>query len=434
MGGIGHYNYPQFTLEQKYAWFRSGPGSAAAIQVSDSLKRIAARLDVSDATIGAGFVERRLGTSWEGGAAQAASGAFDRAAVVLASLSTSSLSGGGTAQQYGDSFDVTKKAVAPPESANVLSRSLGDTAAGAIGGFWEAQTDARATEATNRNADLAANDALQRHEDTARQVLAGYQSAAAPAQPRAPAATGAAQGAGAGEAGHGGATSAGASGGGPHGGAAAAAGGGGAAAGGAGGTGRPGTAGGTAAAGAGGIGGAHGATAGPSGTESAGWTPLHPEQVPSPPGISPGPNGAPGPNGGYVPVGGPYVPGGSAYVPASTYGPAPLPPSQRSGSVGGYAGAYRNATADQPLPPRTGEIAPAARPAAGAAAGAGARGPGQGGMAPMGMGGAGAGGRDRDHRNRFYIPEDEPFRVEYDFYVAPPVIGAGAPGDREDPR
>jgi hypothetical protein len=50
----------------------------------------------------------------------------------------------------------------------------------------------------------------------------------------------------------------------------------------------------------------------------------------------------------------------------------------------------------------------------------------------MGMGGAGAGGQGREHRNRFYIPEDEPFRVEFDFYVAPPVIGADA--QHEDDR
>jgi hypothetical protein len=46
------------------------------------------------------------------------------------------------------------------------------------------------------------------------------------------------------------------------------------------------------------------------------------------------------------------------------------------------------------------------------------------GMAGGGMGGMGGGpgGPDREHRNTVFIPDDEPFRVEFDD-VTPSVIG-----------
>jgi hypothetical protein len=423
MGEIGHYNYAGYELKDKYAWFQSGPGAAAAVQVSGSLKRIAARLDVSDGTIGAGFIERRLGTDWEGGAAQAASGAFDRAAVVLTSLTTSSLSGGGSAQRFGDSFGATKKAVAPPQTQNWLSNAVGDDLAGAVDGFWEAQSDGRATDVANRNADLAANEALQSHENTAREVLAGYRSAAAAAQPPAPTPAGTAQaktvsagaasvpgprGAGPGATGRGSPASGSAvKAGGTSGGTSQ------------GGTGKGGTANGDAAGGAGGTSsagagaGSHGGTAGSGsaggGAGNAGWTAGM----------------VPAPNGGYV-------------SPGNAYRLTPETPWQPpSGRTPGYAGGYRGTPVDQPLsragspsdqPPRiAGPDLLRGGPGAGSGA-SGGRGPGQGGMAPMGMGAAGAGGRERDHRNQFYIPEDEPFRVEFDFYVSPPVIGADPSG------
>lgn len=432
MGGIGHYNYQQYPLEQKYAWFQTGPGASAAIQVSESLKRIAARLDVSDGTIGAGFIERRLGTDWQGGAAQAASGAFDRAAVVLASLTTTSQAGGGTAQQFGDSFNATKNAIPVPPPPTGLNSAFGQE----VDGFADAvrdrtgadlsvlgvQSDYRARLVANRNAEMVADDALYRHENTTRDALAAYQSAVGAAQPSgdpaaAPAGTAAARadwrrayaGPGGGSPRTGGA---------PAGTAAGAAGGGKPAAG----AGRPGTGGGTqGGARAGGGTSAGSGTPGGSvaGTRSAGWTPLDQGQASNPLGPSGGSTA-----GGYT-------------APGTTYLPGPPGPPWHGPGAGGYGGDHRGPATDQPLPPRTGEGSPAPRggvgSAGGAAAGAaGGRGPGQGAMAPMGMGGAGAGGRDRDHRNQFYIPEDEPFRVEYDFFVAPPVIGA--PVEQRDDR
>lgn len=195
MGEIGSYNYPGFPLEQKYAWFQSGPGAAAAIQAGESLKRIAASLDVSDGTIGAGLIERQLGSSWEGGAARAASGAFDRAAVVLASLSTSSGAGGGSAQQFGDSFSATKNAIPPPPAPTGVNSDVGRNVddfadmvhdnTGADLAALGVQSDFRARQIANRLAEMVADDALYRHEGATRQVLTAYQ-AAAPALERRP--------------------------------------------------------------------------------------------------------------------------------------------------------------------------------------------------------------------------------------------------------
>jgi hypothetical protein len=78
------------------------------------------------------------------------------------------------------------------------------------------------------------------------------------------------------------------------------------------------------------------------------------------------------------------------------------------------------------LPPRGGAPATGIDPFGhGGTTGSGgaARGPaGLGGGMPMGLGGAGAG--ERTHRNQTFIPDDEPFVVEY-LDIAPPVIGAG---------
>lgn len=464
MGEIQYYNYPSFPLAQKYGWFRAGPGAEGAMQAGDSLTRIAARLDISDATIGAGLIERRLGSSWEGGAAQAASGAFDHAAAVLASLSSSSSSGGGTAQRFGDSFNATKNSVPAPRTRNWLSNAIGDTAAVAVagtvagpaGGFWAAQTDGRATDVANRQADLAANEALKRHEDTTREVLAGYQSAATGAsttatvqggtQPSARTAGASAAsedpagGSGGGTAsGSGGGTAPGTGGGtvpGTGGGTAPGAGqpkpAGGAEAGHAGAAGGPGhagmagggrsagAAGGTTSAGAGpgattaAGAGSHGGTA--TGTGGAGWALSQPRNGPGSGGI------------------------GSSGIGSAGIGSAGMTPRSGGDVAAGHVYLPDAVPTDQPLPPRTDERAPAARISSGAGpggptvAGANARGAGPG-MAPMGVGGVGAGGGEREHRNQFYIPEDEPFRVEYDFYVAPPVLGTGeAQGDlRESP-
>jgi hypothetical protein len=40
----------------------------------------------------------------------------------------------------------------------------------------------------------------------------------------------------------------------------------------------------------------------------------------------------------------------------------------------------------------------------------------------VGLGGGGRGGEERTHRNRTFIPSDEPFSVEF-FDVTPPVLG-----------
>ncbi|MGQ0480533.1 MAG: hypothetical protein ACT4O0_05815, partial [Pseudonocardia sp.] len=73
-------------------------------------------------------------------------------------------------------------------------------------------------------------------------------------------------------------------------------------------------------------------------------------------------------------------------------------------------------------PPR----APAARPPS-AASSPGAPPPaGIAGMPPMGMGASGFGADSRTHRNQTYLPDDEPFRVEFTDF-APPVLGVPEP-------
>jgi hypothetical protein len=50
---------------------------------------------------------------------------------------------------------------------------------------------------------------------------------------------------------------------------------------------------------------------------------------------------------------------------------------------------------------------------------------------PMGGAGGGAAGQDREHRNTVYLPDDEPFRVDFDD-VTGSVIGL--PDELDEPR
>jgi len=436
MEDIPCFYYESASLEQKYQWMHSGPGGAAAVGFGDGLAQLAADFNASDANIGRNLVERRLGTEWQGQAATAATEALDRAASAIAANAAPGNAGRDSSHQYGDSFNATRNAIelVPDAGENSWWGRQADAAGSALndtfGSTFGVQSDYAKRLAAHRAADQAANDALYKHESTSRTVLAAYQSAitgqaAAPATGRAD--TGSDQPT------HGG-PAAGAHGGAPAGGpgavGAAPDGGTGTAAGGAGpGAGRTDP----AEAGAGGVGGAgrHGAGHGTDAptTAPAGFTPLSPASG-APAGLQPGPTG------GYVPA----TPGAGSI-------PPPLPPLDGGfggtatgygatgsggtgyGGAGGSAGHGRAAGygGERSLAPR-GSAGPVAE-GAGRAAVAGGFGEagragapaGPAGM-PMGGVGGGAAGQDREHHNTVYLPDDEPFRVDFDD-VTGAVIG-----------
>ena len=93
--------------------------------------------------------------------------------------------------------------------------------------------------------------------------------------------------------------------------------------------------------------------------------------------------------------------------------------------------ARAGAGAGRPLAARGGPGLPGAIARAGGTGlpgGAAAPGERAGGVGGMPMGGAGARGQDKDHRNNVFIPDDEPFRVEFDD-LTDPVLGTHADGD-----
>jgi hypothetical protein len=460
MEEIPCFYYDSIPLEQKYQWMRSGPGGAASIGFGDGLAQLAADFNASDANIGRNLLQRRLGTEWRGQAATAATEALNRAAAAIAANAVPSTTGRDSSHQYGDSFNATKNAIQPvPDAgqnswwgrqADAAGASLNDT----FGSTFGVQSDYSKRLAAYRAADQAANDALVRHETTTRTVLTAYQNAitgqVAAVGPKAvPGAT-------------------------PHG----AAGGPGAVGSGAA---RAGSKAGDAGAGTGGrgaAGGQHGAdpgagaaasapptlpsTAAPSTTAPATAAPPTPAPTTAPAGFAPlnPPGGGslmPGPSGGFVPTG----PGSGAGSPPPSSIPPPLPPLGGGyGGPGGYGGAgadrhdgpggarpsgtgyggagYGGAGGEhggagsgggRPLSPRGGGLPsgePVGRFAGGGPAEGAGRAGGPAGMAGGGMGGMGGGmgghGQEREHRNSVFIPDDEPFRVEFDD-VTPSVIG-----------
>jgi hypothetical protein len=462
MEEIPCFYYDSIPLEQKYQWMRSGPGGAASIGFGDGLAQLAADFNASDANIGRNLLQRRLGTEWQGQAATAATEALNRASAAIAANAVPSTTGRDSSHQYGDSFNATKNAIQPvPDAgqnswwgrqADAAGTSLNDT----FGSTFGVQSDYSKRLAAYRAADQAANDALVRHETTTRTVLTAYQNAitgqaAADVGPKAvPGATprGGAGGHGAGGlsaaragskaggAGTGGSAVGAAAGGAQHGvdpvaGAAASA---------------PPTLPSTTAP----------STTAPSSSAPTTSAPLTPAPTTAPAGFAPlnPPGGGslmPGPSGGFVPTG----PGSGAGSPPRSSIPPPLPPlggysgysgdsghggagadrhdgsgGARQGSAGyggaGYSGAGGEHGGGRPLSPRGGGM-PSTEPAArfagsGPAEGAGRAG-GPAGMAGGGMGGGmGGHGQEREHRNSVFIPDDEPFRVEFDD-VTPSVIG-----------
>jgi hypothetical protein len=447
MEEIPCFYYESVPLEQKYQWMHTGPGGVASIGFGDGLAQLAADFNASDDHIGRNLVQRRLGTEWQGQAATAATEALNRAASAIAANAAPGNAGRDSSHQYGDSFNTTRNAIqlAPDAGQNSWWGRQADAAGSALndtfGSTFGVQSDYTERLAAYRAADQAANDALYKHETTSRKVLTAYQNAitgqaAAPGLSQAgtgsdqPAHGGPATGAHGGPA-AGGARAAGAA---PAGGAGAAAGGH------ASGAGR----GDAAGAGPGGVGGAGHSGAG-HGTQAPAtppaFTPLAPASAGSP-------ALQPGPTGGYVPAGpgvgsapppplppldggfaGPGYAGGTGYAGGSGYGAGGGgfgggPGSTGGGSAGGAArslaprggaGSLAEGTGRASVAGGFGEVGRTGAPA---------------GM-PMGGAGGGAAGQDREHRNSVYLPDDEPFRVDFDD-VTGSVIGL--PDDPDEPR
>jgi hypothetical protein len=417
---------------------------------------LAADFNASDANIGRNLLQRRLGTEWQGQAATAATEALNRAAAAIAANAVPSTTGRDSSHQYGDSFNAAKNAIQPvPDAGQNSWWGRQADAAGAslnvtFGSTFGVQSDYSKRLAAYRAADQAANDALVRHETTTRTVLTAYQNAitgpAAADGPKAvPGATPHGDAGGPGAGGSGAGTGGRGAAGGQHGadpGAGAAAS-------------TPPTLPSTAAPST-----AAPSTAAPSTTAPATAAPPTPTTAPA--GFAPlnAPGGGslmPGPSGGFVPTG----PGSGAGSPPPSSIPPPLPPLGGGyGGSGGYGGAgpdrhdgpggarpsgtgyggagYGGAGGEhggagsgggRPLSPRGGGLPsgePAGRFAVGGPSEGAGRAGGPAGMAGGGMGGMGGGmgghGQEREHRNSVFIPDDEPFRVEFDD-VTPSVIG-----------
>lgn len=408
---IGDYRWEGFSLEEKIGWMQGTPGSSAIQPGVDALRALSARYAESQRTVQVGLA--KLGISWQGQSADAASRAVSRLAEWVAGPSQTASGGSASLGTYGASFNAMRPRIAPVAgAASPLTGSAAPTDGVGVLGRYQSPFSLQIEQVAA--ADARANAALRAHVDATRAALGAFTEVSAPPEvaagtaPNAPPAAARAR-----------ATSAA--------GGSAAPGVGGAGPASRGGTARSGSpagpspGGGTAITGAPNVGAGHhggpaagagdttaagaGAPASPAPTDG-GWTPFTP-------GI--GSNGGPvtGPNGGLVPAALP--PPYQSAVPGVGGPSGP----RRWGAAGGSAGLSDG----YGLPPRTGAPGPrlggdfgVPQNAAGRAAG------GPAGAAPMGMGAGARGGDERSHRNQTFIPDDEPFRVDF-FDIAPPVLG-----------
>jgi hypothetical protein len=401
---IGDYRWEGFPLEQKVGWMQGAQGSAAVQPGLEALRGLSARYAASHRTVQAGLA--KLGIGWQGQSADAAAGAVTQIADWVAGAGQTVTGGGGSMGTYGASFDAMRPHIQPaPVTAHPVAGppGLADGMA-ALAGF---QTPFSRQVERAAAADAQANAALRAHQQATRAALSSFPLVNPPPTVTAGAVSMAPANGGSGRAvwlpgGDGvavagkGSAGAGVSGG---------------------------SVGGERSAGGGGSpgGGDHGTTTvagagAPTSTTGAGWTPLAPA-APNAGGL------VGGPNGGFVPT--PATPGS---IPAYRVGPVTSRPTGFGRTTGpsgfgpqdGYSEVYR----PPPLAPRTG--AGVVRPQFGGDFGVPQSGPGRGpgpaGAPPVGLSGGGRGGQERIHRNRTFIPSDEPFSVEF-FDVTPPVLG-----------
>ena len=109
---IGDYRWEGFPLEQKVAWMRDAPGSAAVRPAVDALRGLSARYADSHRTVQAGLA--RLGVSWEGRSADAAGHAVTRLADWVGGAGQTVSGGGRSMGTYGSSFDAMRPRIALP--------------------------------------------------------------------------------------------------------------------------------------------------------------------------------------------------------------------------------------------------------------------------------------------------------------------------------
>jgi hypothetical protein len=461
------WNWAAFPLSTKYGWMQQGSGAQGPVGYGERLASLAAHFEETDGNL------RRtmsaLGGSWEGAAADGATGAVRRAAGTLDGNARTAGAGQGSAHRYGDSFAATKNAIPDPAGVGTggfwgsVSTGLRAAVPG-VGTTLAAGVDYVHELMAYRQAEQAADQALTAHQDTTRAALAGYTTAVAGPGSGSPAAypgqtagapprvdDGGSMGAPPGRA-----AGSGASAGGPPGGRTpgdrtpgdrtpgSGTPSGGPPGGGTwtgptpgGGTPHDGLPGGPPSGiGAPGPGGTPRppdpppGTVPPSRTAPSTWTPLPtppgaPSPAPAPPAPDPGP---PATGGAGVPpwLGSGSPPGTGHTTPRNSDAtPGPGAPPRNSGAAPDTRAPRSTGEAPVPREPGTPPAEHAPSPSTERAATTGdSR---SGGGYPL-AGGAGR-GAEQEHRNRTFIADDEPFRVELTD-VSDPVLGLAEPPDR----
>ncbi|APU17010.1 MULTISPECIES: hypothetical protein [Actinoalloteichus] len=166
---INHHRYEGYSLAQKYQWMQEDVGPQAAGEVNATLRRMAERVQDSDANLRAAF--RSVGSEWQGSAADNLAAAGAAAAVWSGDSGVEQQLSGRQVEATGDGFASTRHRIQPAKELG--DYGIGDAFLDIYGGPFGVESDLTGTLAENRARDAEANRALYEYESQFRDAHRG---------------------------------------------------------------------------------------------------------------------------------------------------------------------------------------------------------------------------------------------------------------------
>jgi hypothetical protein len=171
--GIESTRFEGFSLSTKFGWMQTGVGAAAVDSGHAYLDAMARTYAESDSHLRTQL--GRLGVTWTGQAAEAASGGISRLADYARAAGETSTDGTARLGDYGRSFADMKPHIQYYDPGrNSTGGRLLDGLMGDAAGWLDIQSDYRRRLQVQRQYDQRANDALYAHQSATQRLLADF--------------------------------------------------------------------------------------------------------------------------------------------------------------------------------------------------------------------------------------------------------------------
>lgn len=182
MPEIPDYDYRTFPLETKYRWMQEGSGVDGTAPSARSLGALAPAFEESASVLQSAL--RGTGATWRGTASNAVSGSLHQTAQWASTTARNSKTGGNQIDTYTESFSRAKNSIPLPVDVGENS-FLGGIADSKFGHVFGMQSDYNKRLAEHREADQIASDAMKDYETTARAAIGAFPTdqTASPVQP-----------------------------------------------------------------------------------------------------------------------------------------------------------------------------------------------------------------------------------------------------------